>query len=511
MMHSNKAKLRPTLLVAVLFLTACGSMTPKPYSQDEIRERAAADRLAMYADQEPVTGPITFHEAAARALKYNLDYRLKLMENALSKSLLDVSGNEMLPRLVASAGRVGRNNDSGGISVSIPTGVETLSPSTSQERYRTLGNLGLSWSVLDFGIAYYRTQQKADQVLMAEERRRKVAQNVLQDVRNAYWRALGAQRLVNQVGDLTTRVREALKSARAAEEKGLLPRQQALAYQRALLDAISLLNLRRQDLELARSELAALMSLPPGTPFTLADTVEMQLPRPPDNAEALERSALERRPEIMEEWYRKRVNAADIKVAKAQLWPNIGFDTNATYDSNQYLAYNTWVDYGFRVSLNLLKLLQLPALNEAQDNQAKVDDLRRMALSMAVLTQVRVGNQRYRLAIDELQFADEGMRVDGRLLDYARAAARTSVDSELEVIRAEARSLLSQYQRYVAYSNAQMAWGQLYNSIGLDVLPNEIDGHDINTLASALQRTMDDWAKVAFTPIAENTNAPLSN
>ena len=82
--------------------------------------------------------------------------------------------------------------------------------------------------MLDFGVAYYRTQQKADQMLMAEERRRKVIQNVLQDVRNAYWRALGAQRLIGDVDRLLDRVRGALKAARAAEDQGLMPRQQAL-------------------------------------------------------------------------------------------------------------------------------------------------------------------------------------------------------------------------------------------------------------------------------------------
>ena len=497
----------PVLIASTIVLCGCSTVKPVPYTQDELKTRVATDRQLMYADQEPLTGPITFEEAAARALKYNLDYRLKLMENALSKSLYDVSRHEMLPKLLASAGYANRNNDSGGTSVGIEDGQVSLRPSTSQERYRELGNLGFSWSVLDFGVAYYRSQQKADQILMAEERRRKVVQNVLQDVRNAYWRALGAQRLIGEVDSLLKRVREALKSARAAEEKGLMPRQQALGYQRALLDAVSLLTLRRQDLELSRSELAALMSVPPGTPIILADTTEQVLPEPPSDINALELMALERRPEIMEEWYRKRVTEADIKVAKAQLWPNVGIDVNAQYDSNKYLYNNHWVDTGMRVSLNLFKLLQYPSLGQAQDNQNKVDDLRRMALSMAVLTQVRLGNQRYGLALSELQFADESMRVDGRLLEYSKAAAKTLVDSELEVIRAEARWLLSRYQRYAAYSNAQAARGQLFNSVGLDVLPDAIADHDIKTLAAEINRSMVAWERIGMVPTGEKTHA----
>ena len=175
---------RPILLAvaSTLLATACSTVTtPQPYTADQVRQRAAEDRRDIYNEQEPVTHPITFYEAAARALKYNLDYRLKLMESSLSRSLVDVTQHEMLPKLVAGAGYTWRNNDSSGTSVGIEDGQVSLRPSTSEQRYHRLADLNLTWSTLDFLVAYERTQQKADQVLMAEERRRKVVQNVLQD------------------------------------------------------------------------------------------------------------------------------------------------------------------------------------------------------------------------------------------------------------------------------------------------------------------------------------------
>ncbi|EJN32815.1 outer membrane protein [Pseudomonas sp. GM78] len=281
-MQRTATRLLSSALVSTLLLSACSSLEPKPATEEENRQRILADQSRMYSGQEAVTAPITFYEAAARALKYNLDYRLKLMESALASDLRDVSSHEMLPRLVASAGYAGRNNDSGGTSIGIEDRQVSLRASTSEERYRELYGLGLSWSLLDFGVAYYRTQQKSDQILMAEERRRKVAQNVLQDVRNAYWRALGAQRLMPEVDKLLIRTHTALTSARDAENRGLLPRQEILAYQRALLDSIYLLTVRRQDLEFAQAELAALMSLPPGSKMVLADTTEPPLPEVAD-------------------------------------------------------------------------------------------------------------------------------------------------------------------------------------------------------------------------------------
>ena len=481
-----------------LVLAGCGTIAPQAFSPSEVQERVALDRQTMYAEQDPITGPITFHEAAARALKYNLDYRLKLMENALSKSLSEVAGYEMLPRLVAGAGYAGRNNDTGGRSIGIEDGIETLRPSTSQERSRTLGNLTFSWNALDFGVSYYRAQQKADQVLMSEERRRKVAQNVLQDVRNSYWRALGAQRLIGRVDALLARVNQALGQAKRIEKEGLMPLPQVLAYQRALLDAVNLLTLRRQDLELARAELTALMSVAPGATYTLADEKEQALPPAPSNFEEIENMALEKRPEIMEEWYRKRVTANDIKAAKLLLWPNLSIDLGPQYDSNQYGYNSHWIDTGVRLSWNVLKLTQLPAIERSQADQNKTDDMRRMAMSMAVLTQVRVGLQRYGLALSEFEFAKESLRVDQSLLRFSLSAAKTQFDSQLEVIRNEARVLLAEYQRYASYSNAQAAWGRVYNSVGLDVLPQTIDSHDIKTLAGSMEQTMAGWQATTF-------------
>lgn len=487
------------LTALTIALAGCSSLTPTPYTEAEIKERVAADRMEMYADQEPVTGPISFNEAAARALKYNLDYRLKLMENALAQGLGDVASWDLLPRVLVGAGYSTRNNDSGGRSINIETREESLAPSTSQERNHRMANMEISWNLLDFGVSYYRAKQKADQYLMAKERERKVIQNVLQDTRNAYWRALGAQKLISRVDGLIDRVNDALDTSRQAEKQGLLPQPVALGYQRALLDAVSLLSQRRQELELARAELAALMSLPPGTRFTLAEASIPALPSVPTDIERLESMALERRPEIMEEWYRKRVTTNDIKAAMVLALPGIQLDfLNLQYDSNKYLYNNSWSESGIRVSWNLFRLASLPALQRAHDAQAKTDDYRRMALGMAVLTQVRIGVQRYALAKADLKLAEESAHVDKRLFEYAQAAASSRVDSELEVIRAEARELLSQYQQYASYSNAQSAWGRLYNSVGLDVMPETIAGLDVKTLAQAIGRTTDEWERSTF-------------
>ena len=128
---NTKLALASSLLV---FVVGCSTKVDQ-LSDQERYTRAAEDMASMFEGQEPVTGPITIGEAIARALRYNLDHRLKRMETALAVRKYEFDQTGMLPRLVADAGYSRRNNDPGARSVSVnDLNQETLEASTSQER-----------------------------------------------------------------------------------------------------------------------------------------------------------------------------------------------------------------------------------------------------------------------------------------------------------------------------------------------------------------------------------------
>ena len=378
---------------AALLLAGC-SMNPVKVTPDEIAQRVRNDQAQMYKDQVPVSGRISYSDALARALKYNLDYRLKLMESTLARGLLDVSAADLLPKLTTDAGYNNRSNDSGGTSVGIEDRVISLRPSTSEERSHYYGRATLSWNALDFGLSYYRAKQAGDEVNIADERRRKILQNIVQDVRNAYWRALGAQRLLADADQLAVRIDDALTKSREAERAGVLPPTQGLAYQRALLDAMSLVNAKRQEMQFAKRELAALMSLPPGTEFSLVESAEDKLAPAAVDIDKLEVAALANRPELREEDYKSRIGAVEAKKQIAALFPSLNIYAGGRYDSNGYLYNNNWSDAGLSLSMDLFRLASIPAINRTNEARQKTDEARRMALAMAVLTQVRVSVER---------------------------------------------------------------------------------------------------------------------
>jgi outer membrane protein TolC len=484
-------------LAAAAVVAGC-TVTPQAVTPDEVRDRVKNDTARMYVEQAPITAPISMEEAVARALKYNLDYRLKKMESALALGLTDYASYDMLPKMVASAGYRDRNNFSGGTSVGILDGEMSDRPTTSDERTRSTRGIEFSWNVLDFGVSYYRARQQGDQFLIAEERRRKVVQNLLQDVRAAYWRALGAQRLNAQADDIQQRASLALNRSREAETQKIIPPGLALAYQRALLDATTLLNQRRQDLQFAKRELAALMNVPPGVDFELAEAAEVTLPAAPRDVTKLEDIALLQRPELREEDFRKRITANEARKQMLSLLPGITLNYGYQRDSNAFLYNNSWSEGGASVAWNLMRLISLPAMQNAQKGQEEADEARRMALSMAILTQTRVSAERYRMALEDFRLADQASQVDTRLAAFTKASVSAKLESELEAIRTQARAVLGAYQRANAYANAHIAFGRLYNTIGFDPLADDFEGNDLNALAQRIKAHLQATEKDAF-------------
>lgn len=489
---------RSAMLLAVAAVVAGCSVTPKPVEKETVLNRVKEDTARMYVDQAPISGPINMEEAVARALSYNLDYRLKRMESALAMGLAQYASQDMLPQLVASAGYRERSQFSGGTSIGIVDGVESTRPTSSEERSRSLSGIAFSWNVLDFGVSYYRAQQQGDQFLIAEERRRKVVQNLLQDVRASYWRALGAQRLTVQADEILARAQLAMARSREAESQRVIPPGVALAYQRALLDATSLLNQRRQDLEFAKRELAALMNVPPGVDFTVAEAQEPVLPAAPRDVARLEEMALMQRPELREEDLRNRISAAEARKQVLGLLPGISLNLGRQYDSNRFLFSNSWSEGGVNIAWNLMRLAALPSMKDAQKFQEQTDEARRMALSMAVLTQTRIGAERYRMALEDFKLADQAAQVDKRLADFTRASVTAKLDSELEAIRTQARAVLGAYQRANAYANAQIAFGRLYNSLGFDPIADDFQGKDLTQLTQQVRTHLQATEKDAF-------------
>lgn len=511
MKPSIQSSLKPvTLAVAAFILAGCSSLNPNALEDKAVRERAAADRVKMFDQQEPIAGPISMDEAIARALKYNLDLRLKKMEVAVNGQLHDVAKFDMLPNLVAGAGYMDRNNYSGGTSWQFANPSKGAEPSnatqtagsysTSAEMNHKLRSVEFSWNVLDFGVSYYRAKQRADEFLMAQERKRRVIQTMVHDVRFAYLRAMAAQKLAGEAEGVMKQAEAAIEQSRAAESRGAMPVQTALAYQRALVDAVALLNMRRQELDFAKAELAALMSAPTSQ-FSLVDMPEQTLQAPPTNLALLEDTALMNRPELREEDLKKRISGDETRRQLMQAFPNLTLGIGSQFDSNRLLYNNDWVEGSARISWNLLRVLSAPAVKKAGERQIENDDARRQALSMAIMTQTRIAALRYGLAKSDLDLAQKSLEVDARVAAVAKSGVNSKTETELELVRATARATVSKYQRAIAYANAQAAYARIQHSLGQDFDFGDFDQLSVAEVTKNVGETLAKTEKQLPTPL----------
>jgi hypothetical protein len=132
---------------------------------------------------------------------------------------------------------------------------------------------------------------------------------------------------------------------------------------------------------------------------------------------------------------------------------------------------------------------------------------------MAILTQLRVSVERYRLASEDYKLADTAANVDKRLADYTKASVSAKLESELEAIRTQARSVLGAYQKANTYANAQIAFGRLYNTLGFDPLEDNFDGNSISELSlrvkEHLQETEQDSLKMKSNLFGNQTKVSL--
>ena len=497
--------------IGAAFAVSGCAVKPVAISEDAHLKRAAEDQRRLFDDQDAIKAPLSLHDAIARALKYNMDYRTRLMEEAAALGQTQLANYDLLPRLTTAAGYSTRNNDAFGLGYT-PSGSISATPSAASERNHNYDSLTFSWNVLDFGLSYLRAKQLADQSMIAEERRRKAVQHLIHDVRSSWWRVEAAQRLLPEADTLLGEVGQAAARAKLIETRKLLPPLQIVAYKRSLLDLEQQISMRRQELAQAKLDLAQLLNLRPGLDYSVA-MPQIDDPHPPDltaNIETLEQLAVENRPELREEGYRARITDVEGTRQLLSVLPSLAFDSGTNYDSNKYLVNNRWSSAGLNLSWNLIKLVSLPGLTEANRTAARVDETRRLALTAGVLGQTRIAAVRYRLLTQEFEIWDDAVNDDMRIVGYLNASKQVGLETELELIRAKARGMISRINRDLVYANLQGAVGRLYNSIGMDSLPLNVETHAPEALAAALATRIRGWEDASFTPKPAAVQIPVA-
>jgi outer membrane protein TolC len=481
-------------LMGAMMVSACVggcAFVPHPLTDAERASEASQDLADVFSAQEPLTHPLTLQEAFARAMAYNLDERVKWLERQVAARDFEISKFDLLPKVIATAGASTRDNVLASSSVSVVNEQVTVPPSTSTDRDLKFADLTTSWNILDFWVSYFNSKQQADRVLVAEEQRRRVLQALFQDVRRAFWRAASAQRLNSDVRETIREAQNALESSRKGET--LRAPIDALRYQKALLDALRGLEFVQQQLAVSKTELAALINLPPGTVYSVAAPRTLKIEGLKLPVRQMEEVALVRNPDVREASYQVRISVDETHKMLARNLPGINFSYGPNYDSNSFLVNNTWTGGAVRLSANLISILSIPEQLKRGHLAEDTAITRRQALSMATLAKLHIAYQQYLAATKEYRWADQLASVDRRLYEQIANRTETDAQSELERVSARVSVVQSDLNRYRSYAEAQAALGRLYDAVGIDPVPDQLASLDIVTLSTAIRRCASDW------------------
>jgi outer membrane protein TolC len=473
-----------------LLLQGC-AVNPVPLTDQELTN-AAADKLArLDVDQEPIAAPIGLYEAMARALKYNLDHKVELMQMSLARAKLTNASYEGLPSLVANAGYSGRNSDSASYSENLLTGLRSSSPSFSSERSNLAADLTFTWNVLDFGLSYVRAKQTADKALIAEEQKRKVVNRVVEDVRTSYWRAISAEHLLNGFQSLEARVISAQKNTKALRQTGQTSPLAALTFERELIDIKKQIQRLERELSSAKIQLAALINIRPGTDFKLVvpERNMLDLSLKIDGASMVE-TALKNRPELRENIYTGRINSHEADAALLKLLPGASIHASLNLDTSDFLYNSNWATWGAKASWNAIQLLRYPAVKSEIEAQSGLIDQQSLALTMAIITQVHVARARYTYLHKSAATSAEFYNVQRNILKQVKASAAAEASSEQVLLREEMNTLVAAVEFDIAYADLQNAFATVYTSVGLDPYDANLSTDmSVSELATSLRAT----------------------
>ena len=250
----------------------------------------------------------------------------------------------------------------------------------------------------------------------------------------------------------------------------------------------------RADLTDAKIQLASLINVPPTQAIALVPVSATSAPRSLElDMTRLEETGLALRPELRVEAYQEKIDRQDIYKEMIRMMPGIGGLGSLNYDSNRYLYNNAWGVLGVRATWNLMSLIQGPKAIRVAETSLEITKQRRIALSVAALTQINLSYRQYMMALDDLKMAEQADAVESEIQKYARNAGDAGAESEAEVLRRQLSGLVARLQRDRSAAAVHTSLAAVYASIGVDLVPPSADLDDLPVLIQRVADSIKGW------------------
>lgn len=465
MIYSKKYFIIPLTCI----LAGCSSLTSDLTLSEQL-ELIEKDMQSLYAPMV-VEEPISFHEAIARTVKYNLDNRVKQLETLVSQRKVTVDALGALPQLSASGDYYARSNKRASSSRSIETGQTSLEPSYGTDAYVRTARLEASWDLIESGLNIVNAKQSSDEAKIAHQRQRKMVQSIVREVQGLYWQAASEQLLRQDFDALLRKGRRILRNLQQAEAEGLVPHDEVLKQQAKLFKSLNALADARERLLNTKTELAYLMNLPPNADFSLAvsdNDFRKRSPSVTSDVEDLTLLSLVMRPESREEVLKKRIVERKSTEEILKTLPGFEIIASQNYNSNDFLVNNNWADLSLTLTQNLLNVFTLPSRLSKAEAEERLADLRRKTLFAAIMTQTHVAYNSFKHSREKHDLRQRLLDVEQQIARDARNKYSADALSEVEYFEIQSDFILGQTNLHNSFVKMWNNYAMLVDTLGID-------------------------------------------
>lgn len=412
---------------------------------------------------------LTLAQCRQLALERNLSLEQVDLDVSAKGALANSYEVQMFPRLNGSAELSHRNkfyfsfSDVLGRDSSGPgsggTGVDQFA------RARDLGTwrpqLETRWSPTDALLAYYLKENTKNEQLKDKLMRIRVAQKLLGVVDAGFYRLLELNQVLPKARELLKLRQDLVAQSDALFRESLTLVEDLHRVNQKLTQAQGLVAGLENEAQLQREYLGSAMRVSPETlgdeGFALAGKLEQ--PHVPEDMRALERQAIEKRPEAYQAGLDHLSAVNDVRRTQVKDWPKITAFGRYTKDIDRHLLFNDWTESGGYVYFDVIDWLA----NAQERRAARVKRARTKSeietVALGIATQVREAALRYQASVVEEQTSARLLASAKHLLDIVRGRRELGGQTTLSVLEAEGDVLLEEiaHGRAVGEANARRA------------------------------------------------------
>ncbi|MBR7138163.1 MAG: TolC family protein [Lentisphaeria bacterium] len=468
------------LAIACLF-SGCQSM------EDYRNERAeyAIKHFEGAKYRELVEGKkLTLQECIDLARQHNLDLQVSRLEEKVAREMKTAEMLGMLPELNINDTATVRNNTAASSSKKVGESGLTYGYSTSQERDVNYFNIDLALSVLDFGLAFFNTQQAQDRVYMREQRTLRAAQNLTLDVVRAYFSVAAAQKAIKITSGLLEECRNRYELIQKLGKKGQIDPFRAFDETRRFIDMEKRLTNYVRSYQNSCVELRSLLGMAPSGKIVVEDAYLNQLPDYElPNIELMEQITLFKRPELYEIDIQRHINILEVRKEIVMMFPQVRIFYDFTNSSNSFLYHMNWWELGIRAAYNLLKIPVHVSRAIAMNKQVAADEKRGFAQAIAVMAQVRIAHANLQATKERYDIDAKTYRAFAENLAQARRTVRSGDLSQLQLDHIRLATAETEIERLMSLGNYYVSYYRMLNAVGI----NSISAKSISQIRAELE------------------------